>query len=458
MKKKFTLLLLLVTIVINAQCWKTIANGYHHSIGIKSDGTLWTWGNNASGQLGDGTLVDKRIPVQLGVDADWETVCAAGLGSFAVKTNGTLWAWGYNVNGTLGTGTTNSVLTPMQVGTDTNWKTITGSYYVTFGIKTDGTLWGWGINSYGQLGNGTTTPSLVPVQIGLDTDWKSIAGNTDVTFGLKNDGKLYGWGKPDYGQFNSGSIPNVSLVPIRIGVDSDWNSIAAGEFHIMALKNTGTLWGWGSNFYGQVGAYPFQAQFSSPVKITDASNWVSVFAGFTDSFAIKSDGTLWAWGRNQFGELGGGVNYTIHFPMLIGTDTDWQFITNGFRHTLGLKANGDLWAIGTNTFGMFGNGTLNNSFAPIAVDCNPVLSTPEVLAKDDLKMYPNPVKGYFKLESDTTLDVLSVAVYNSLGQLVKTDQSSGNHQTFDVSELNTGIYFLKIKTSLGMINRTFVKE
>ena len=150
MKTKLLLLLSIFTLQINAQCWDKISSGAYHTIAIANDGTLWSWGYNNSGQLGDGTLVDKNVPTQVGTSADWVAVGTGYYHSFAIKSNGTLWAWGYNFYGQLGRGTngsgTNSS-TPIQIGTETNWKSITGGEHFTLAIKTDGTLWSTGKNS-----------------------------------------------------------------------------------------------------------------------------------------------------------------------------------------------------------------------------------------------------------------------------------------------------------------------
>lgn len=157
--------------------WSAVSAGGSHGMAVKTDGTLWTWGNAASGQLGNGTTTPNvTSPTQVGTDTDWAAVNAAESHSMAVKTDGTLWTWGSAANGRLGNGTTTpNVLTPTKVGTDTNWKVIGHGGGCSYVIKTTGTLWAFGLNTNGRLGDGTTTQRTTPVQVGSDTDWRVLS-------------------------------------------------------------------------------------------------------------------------------------------------------------------------------------------------------------------------------------------------------------------------------------------
>lgn len=153
MKGTITILFLLITIQISAQCWQSISAGDYHSLAIKNDGTLWAWGRNTSYELGDGTDVNRNIPTQIGTANNWVKVHAGYSSSYGIKADGTLWAWGANGSGKLGTGNGNWVIaTPTQIGAATNWLSVSDGWYHTIALKTDGTLWVWGDNEYGQLG------------------------------------------------------------------------------------------------------------------------------------------------------------------------------------------------------------------------------------------------------------------------------------------------------------------
>ena len=217
--------------------WKKVSCRYSHSapvrsLAIKTNGTLWDLGN-----LGAGNII-----TQVGTDNDWKDIFTGNGFSFAIKNNGTLWSWGRNLGGWLGDGTTIDRPMPVQIGTGNNWKKISTSDLFTFGVKTDGTLWFWGGFEFG-LSN------IVPIQVGTDNDWKDIATLNQAMLAVKNNGTLWGWGENWHSGFGNGT--NTALTNLsRIGTDTNWNSISAGAGHVTALKIDNTLWVWGSIYNG----------------------------------------------------------------------------------------------------------------------------------------------------------------------------------------------------------------
>ena len=244
-----------------------IAAGEFHTVAIKTDGTLWAWGYNAYGQLGDGTTTNRHSPVQIGTGTDWAKVEAGKEYTVAIKTDGTLWAWGANYSGQLGDGTTTWRYSPVQIGSDTNWAKVAAGDRYTVAIKTDGTLWAWGDNYYGQLGDGTRTTRYSPVQIGTGTNWAKVAAGGAHTIAIKTDGTLWAWGYNYYGQLGDGTTTNRTSGPVQIGTGTNWAKVAAGWYHTVAIKTDGTLWAWGSNGDGQLGDGSTATNRTSPVQI-----------------------------------------------------------------------------------------------------------------------------------------------------------------------------------------------
>lgn len=244
-----------------------IAGGLEHSLALRADGTVWAWGKNSYGQLGNGSNVSIPVPVQ--VSSLSGVVSIAGGGghhSLAVTNDGTLWAWGMNNHGQLGNGTTVSSNVPVQVTTLTDVVAVAQEWTNSIALKGDGTVWAWGYNAGGQLGTGDHVSSSVPVQVPGLSGITAIAGEGDHTIALRNDGTVWAWGSNTYGQLGNGTT-NGSLVAVQVGQLSDVVAIAAGQYFSMAQKADGSLWAWGQNAQGQLGNGSF-ANSSVPVEVT----------------------------------------------------------------------------------------------------------------------------------------------------------------------------------------------
>ena len=341
--------------VDNAGDWSSVSGGGWHTVAIKSVGSLWAWGENSDGQLGDGTRTPRLTPVRIGSDSDWSSVSGGGLHTVAIKSDGSLWAWGDNACGQLGDGTRTTRLTPVRIGSDNDWSSVGGGRYHTAAIKSDGSLWAWGENYYGQLGDGTTTYRSTPVRIGSDSDWARVSCGISHTVAVKSDGSLWASGLNAWGQLGDGTT-TTRLTPVRIGSDSDWSSACGGGSHTVAIKSDGSLWAWGYNYYGQLGDGTKTTRRLSPVHIGTGTDWSRVSCGFYHTVAIKSDGSLWAWGYNYYGQLGDGTTTERLSPAHIGSGTDWSSVSCGFEHTVATMSDGSVWAWGHNYYGQLGIG------------------------------------------------------------------------------------------------------
>ncbi|MCL1856770.1 MAG: hypothetical protein FWF84_03895, partial [Kiritimatiellaeota bacterium] len=341
---------------------KSIAAGLYHSVAVKTDGTLWTWGsNNLNGLLGnDMTLFYHYVPTQIGEGGDWDSVAAGSTHTVALKSDGTLWAWGLNSSGQLGDDTTTQRDIPTQIGTANDWAAIAAGGSHTVALKTDGTLWAWGNNGSGRLGDNTTTAKSTPTQIGTANDWASIAAGDQYTLALKKDRTLWAWGRNLYCQLGDNTSDD-KHVPTKIGDDDDWAAVSGGQDHTVALKADGTLWAWGSNDNGQLGDGSTSYK-RVPTQIGTANDWGFVSAGGGYTTALKTDGSRWAWGANVAGQHGDGTTGRKTIPTRIGDDSGWTIIAASSRgaaaepHTLAAKADGSLWAWGNSSSCQVGDG------------------------------------------------------------------------------------------------------
>jgi alpha-tubulin suppressor-like RCC1 family protein len=322
-------------IQIPGTTWIDISGGgsfVGFSLARKTDGTLWSWGTNGTGQLGDGTILKKSSPVQI-PGTTWNDIAAGSNHSLARKTDGTLWAWGSNTYGPLGDGTVVNKSSPIQIP-GTTWNDIATGTAFSLARKTDGTLWAWGDNSNGQLGQNNTITRSSPVQI-PGTSWNDIAA-LGYSLARKTDGTLWSWGINQYGQLGDGTVVNKSS-PIQIP-GTTWNDIAAGTGFSLARKTDGTLWSWGVNAYGTLGDGTVVWK-SSPIQIP-GTTWNDIAAAvsgdITYALARKTDGTLWAWGDNSNGQLGDGTVINKSSPVQI-PGTKWNDIAAGYAHALARK-------------------------------------------------------------------------------------------------------------------------
>lgn len=293
-----------------------IAAGKAHTVALKKDGTVWAWGRNNKGQLGDGTDDDRKTPVQVkgpggkGNLGGIVSIAAGALHTVAVKDDGTVWAWGYNNDYQLGDGTDRKRLTPVQVkgpggqGFFEGIAVVAAGNAHTLALKKDGTVWGWGINDKGQLGDDTGDSSKTPVLAKGLKGMVAIAAGTSHSLALKGDGSLWAWGSNIAGQLGDKSISN-RLAPVWVKAIANVAAIAAGESHSVALKADGTVWIWGSNNAGQLGINEGASTMRLiPVFVDGVTGIVAIGAGDNHTLARKNDGTIWVWGGNNKGQLG----------------------------------------------------------------------------------------------------------------------------------------------------------
>ena len=328
------------------------------------DGNLWTWGDNNSGQLGNNTTINVSTPVTTSTGGtNWKQVSAGGLYTVAIKTDGTLWIL-------------NSIPVTFFAGND--WKQANTYFVNVVAIKTDGTLWVWGSGADGQLGTNDTTDALdTPVTtFAGGTNWKQVSGGVGHTAAIKTDGTLWTWGNGSYGRLGNASTTNVSTPVTTFAGGNNWKQVSCGAQHTAAIKTDGTLWTWGRNYGGLANGMLGNnntTDVSTPVTtFAGGNNWKQVSGGFTHTAAIKTDGTLWAWGLANSGQLGDRDTFSISFTFsrltpvtTFAGGTNWKQVSCGNAHTAAIKTDGTLWTWGSGSKGQLGNAVTTIRSTPV---------------------------------------------------------------------------------------------
>ena len=389
-----------------------IAGGDAYSLAICPDSTVRAWGWNFYGWLGDNTTTDTSIPLQvhgsgnIGFLSSIIDVEAGDVHSLALKSDGTLWTWGYNIWGQLGDNTTTDRYTPVQVHGPANVGFLTGittmaaGEYHSLAVKNDGTVWAWGHNVSGELGDNTTTARKTPVQVlgpggvGFLTGIVAVAAGAFQSIAIKNDGTVWAWGWNDFGQLGDNTItqrntPVQVLGPGGVGFLTGIIDVTAGDMHSVALKNDGTVWGWGRNIRGELGDNtntdswtPVQVHGSGNVGLL--SGITAVEAGEEHSIAIKNDGTVWDWGSNNSGQLGDNTTTNRSTPVQVHGPGNVVFLSGiiaiaaqAENHTIAIKNDGTVWDWGWNYYGQLGDNTTTDRYTPVQVQS--LCSQPTVL-------------------------------------------------------------------------------
>jgi alpha-tubulin suppressor-like RCC1 family protein len=416
--------------------WTAVSAGIYHVLGLRADGSLWAWGSGAFGELGQPTVRSSTVPLRVTTTVkSWRAIGAGGGFSVALASDGHVYTWGANNVGSLGDGTHNDHPTPVLLSTINNIAQISAGSSHALALGADGRLWTWGMDDLrcgregdvtlpgvaltymgpgfiaggyrhsglitgdgklwttgeganGKLGTGDTNNRSLPTPTKATSpadNWVHFGAGRAHSLAVKADGTLWTAGNNDYGQLGRTGT-NVSSFG-RVGSDTQWAEVHAGYEFSLALKGDGTLWGWGRNNYGQLGDNSITNR-TSPVKVSApatstgvARYWLAACTGLTHSAGILSDGTLWTWGRNNYGQLGINNNTDAHKPAQVFLDgygpNNWNAVQCGENHTVALRnannlivgaeGSGTMWTWGRNHAGQLGNGNTTNSNKPIEV-------------------------------------------------------------------------------------------
>ncbi len=331
----------------------------------------WAWGDNESGDLGDNSVYEKRVPDPVQVLPGNIVGLGAGAAhSLAFDINGNGWAWGDNESGQVGDNTSTDRSVPVRVSGLLGIVDASGGYLHSLARKNDGSVWAWGDNSYGQLGDNTLTDRLKPVQVQNLTTTSSvamaIAAGDFHSIALLGVGSVWAWGHNDHGQLGNNNTGTDSSQPVQAKGLAGVVAIAAGAAHSLAVRSDGTVWAWGDNSSGELGNNS-TTDSPVPVQVHNLTNVVAVAAGGNHSLALRGDGTVWAWGENPWGQLGDSTATDRHEPVQVHNLTGVVAIAAGDWHSLALRDDGSICAWGHNGYGQLGDNTAFNRLEPVVV-------------------------------------------------------------------------------------------
>lgn len=364
---------LLICMVARAGEMGPIAAGEEHTVVVKPDGTVWAWGRNDRGQLGDGSTKDGARPARVEGLGGVQAVAAGATHTLALARDGSVWAFGAGHE-----------KRPAKT-TLTDIVAIAGGGGHSLALKKDGTVWAWGLNHRGQLGNGTTNSAAAAARVTGLSDVVSIAAGRHHSVALRKDGTVWVWGANSDGRLGDGTA-EPRLAPVQVKGLADGTAIAAGYYHTLALKKDGTVFAWGQNWSEtwQLADGTTMTSFA-PVPVTGLTNvpasgeaviptegnappfaeTVKIACGAVHSLAIRGDGILWAWGGNHYwGQLGDGTAEWRPNPVPTRGLTNVIAVAGGRYHSVALLRDGSIWTWGGNLHGQLGNGAADSNPHP----------------------------------------------------------------------------------------------
>jgi alpha-tubulin suppressor-like RCC1 family protein len=453
-----------------SQTWVKISCGGEFSIGIKSDGSLWVWGINGNGQMGNTISGFQKAPARLGLDRDWSDISAGGFHCLALKKNGTLYTWGSSTVGQTGLGIISQAINnPTQVGNDSDWIFISAGYASSYAIKKSGRAYSWGLNNYGQLGDSSSINTSIPKIIKSNITFKEISAGGLFAIAIAKNGTLWGWGYNKSDQLNFDTIPK-SEIPIQIGNDSNWTSISAGFQFCVGIKKDSSIWSWGYNGDGQLGQGISQLN-SKMSRIGKSNKWIFVASGASFAFAIDKFNSLYSWGSNLDGEIGLVKLQNKNIPTKVDNSTDWESISGatGFTdgiylygtHSIGLKSN-KLSYCGTGTNYTYQLGYDVDTSDIITFNCSLGKSYIQYSNTQlyGIQIFPVPTCNnlYIKIEN-SNFEVREIKVLNVTGAILMAyKELEGNFQNLDLSHLYPGVYIIQLFSNDLVISKKIIKQ
>ncbi len=328
----------------SASDWRVLEAGQYHTCGIKQDSTLWCWGNNTSGQLGDGTTTSTATPTRVGTASDWGSVAPGYRFTCGIRAGGKVWCWGRNSIGELGDGTATDSSVPVRVGTLGGWTRLTAGARHACAIR-DGDIYCWGNNSTGQLGVGDTTHRYSPTAVAM-SPWRLVDAGDHHTCGITVSDQAFCWGRDQRGQLGDGVGTAIDVdEPQAIFASTlPWRTLSAGGDNTCAIVDldagigSDNVYCWGYGGWGQLGnGLTNGDDHHGPQNVAVGYRTIEVSHGEHVCAIVRDDGSLECWGRNDEGQLGLGDTTTRYAPETVSTDS-WSGVSGGEDHTVGLRS------------------------------------------------------------------------------------------------------------------------
>lgn len=426
-------------------CSHLLAAGSLHSMVIKNDNSLWTWGNNSNGQLGDGSFTGRPLPKLVQGIVQPVSISGGDRYSLALDQNGSLWAWGSNSCGQLGNGNRENRNIPELIGGISGVIEMSAGYNHSLAVVEDGTVWGWGSNESSQLGDCGDRVCTVPQKIEGLAGCAAVAAGSNHSVALQEDGKVLAWGSNAYGQLGNGGKQS-SRIPVNVNGLAEVDELSAGREHNLALRKDGTVWAWGSNSDGQLGNGDGHDS-SIPVQVHGITGVVSVKAGGRSSMALREDGSVWTWGDNYRGQLGNGNNIDSKVPVKVDISNRVTAISAGDDHGLAMDEEGTVWAWGYNLSGQLGNGSNGNSNVPVTT-CG---DTEAPSAPSRLIINATSTSANLRwLPSHDVMGVAGYEVYRNEAKIADTSATAYLDDYLSPDEIY--IYYVKAFDAVGNIS------
>ena len=439
-----------------------IASGIKHTISSCSNGIVSAVGDGASGKLGDGTTNSRNQPVQVSTITNVTVgVSAHELNSYAIKSDYTLWAWGDNTYGQIGDNTTTQRNSPVQVLT--NVKKVVAGWRHAIALKNDGTVWTWGLNDNGQLGDGTITGHSAPAQVtALSGTYIDIAAGKGHSIAVKSDGTVWAWGINSLHQIGDNTTTQRNS-PVQITTLSGIKAVASQNNHSLALTTGGTLWAWGDNStWGELGNGNTNAT-AIPVLCVTSGTFTQIATGSAHSMALNTNGTVWTWGCNFNGQLGNGsADNTAH-----SSPTQAHSSLAGINAIAGSDAGGfaikgtTTYAWGKNNNYLLGDGTQTQRNTPVAVNLCSLVGIDELYkSENEPVIKPSVNNGDFTILLSNAVKSWQVTVYSLVGQKVYEEaiKSGVPDKSFHLENLPAGVYFVNISVDGKQFLKRMIKE